>query len=152
MTNTVIFLYVDGFVGDVNSKTNPNAIRCSYYGYAVSVPTATSGSGSGTSAGKPDRQPIVIHKAINHTSPQFMKTLLQGKHVKTATIELRRGAKVYYTIKMDDVLITSIQHSVPEEGVEPDAVEEVEFIFGKVEFKAADGTSVTDDVKAGKVT
>jgi type VI secretion system Hcp family effector len=152
MTATIIYLYVDGFTGDVTSKTAPNAIRCSYYGYAISVPTVTSGSGGGAAAGKPERQPIVIHKTINNTSPQFMKALLQGKHIKTAKIELRRGAKVYYTITMEDVLITSIQHSVPEDDIEPDAVEEVEFIFGKVEFKAADGTSVVDDAKAGKVT
>lgn len=152
MTDTIIYLYVDGFTGDVTSKTAPNAMRCSYYGYAVSVPTTGGGSGGGGGAGKPERQPIVIQKSINHTSPQFMKALLQGKHVKTATIELRRGAKVYYTITMEDVLITSIQHSVPEDDIEPDVVEEVEFVFQKVEFKAADGTSVVDDVKTGKVT
>ena len=150
MTNTVIYLYVDGFAGDVSSKTNPNAIRCSYYGYSVSVPSS-GGSGSG-GTGKPDRQPIVIHKTINNTSPQFMKTLLQSKHIKNAIIELRRGVKVYYTITMEDVLITSIQHSVPEAGEDPDAVEEVEFVFGKITFKSADGTTVTDDVKSGKVS
>lgn len=152
MTRTTIYLYVDGYIGDVKGKSKENAIRCSYYGYGAAVTTVTSGSGSGASAGKPQREPIVIHKAVNHTSPQFMKSLLSGKHIKTATLELRRDKKVYYTIQLDDVLITGVQHSVPEDDAQPDAVEVVELMFQKISFTAADGSTVTDDVKKGTVS
>ena len=146
MATTIIYLSVEGakqgkFKGDVNSKSKPNAIRCSYYGYAISTSHDT---GSGMATGKRQHSPIVIHKTINNSSPQFMQALIQNEVLKTVTIELRTTTKTYYTITLENAAISSIQHSAPEIDQTPDALEEIELIFQKITFKSADGSTVTD--------
>ena len=147
MAATIIYLSVEGtkqgkFKGDVTSKSKPNTIRCSYYGYAVSSSRDT---GSGAAVGKRQHSPIVIHKAINNSSPQFMQALIQNEVLKTVTIELRTPTKAYYTITLKNAAITSIQHSVPEVDQTPDALEEIELVFQHITFKSADGSTVADD-------
>ena len=138
--------------GESSSKTKPNAIRCSYYSYEANVELHTSGSGGGSSVGKAHRTPVIVHKTIGNTSPRLMKALLTGEALKTVKIELRSGTKTFFTITLTGATITSIQHSVPEGDETPDAVEEVEFVFRKISFKSADGTTVTDDTVTNKVT
>ena len=146
-TTTIIYLTVEGakqgkFKGDVTSKSKPNTIRCWYYGYAINT---THDSSSGMATGKRQHAPIVIHKTINNSSPQFMQALITNEVLKTVTIELRTPTKAYYTITLQDATISSIQHSVPEIDQTPDALEEIEFVFKKITFKSADGSIVGDD-------
>ena len=146
MSATNIYLTVEGakqgkFKGDVSSKSKPNAIRCYYYGYAVN---SSREAGSGAAVGKRQHSPIVLHKAINDSSPQFMQALIQGEVLKKVTIELRSGSKVLYTISLKNAAITSIEHSVPEIDEMPDAVEEIELVCQEIKFESADGTSVKD--------
>jgi len=138
--------------GESTSKAHPNAIRCSYYSYEANVELHTSGSGGGSSVGKAHRTPVIIHKAIGNASPRLMKALLKGEALKTVTIELYNGTKLFFTVTLERATITSIQHSVPEGDETPDAVEEIEFVFQKISFKSANGTTVTDDTKTNKVS
>ena len=156
MAATTIYMTIETangpIKGESTSKTKPNAIRCSYYSYEANVELHTSGSGSGTSVGKAHRTPVIIHKTISNSSPRLMKALLTGEALKTVTIELLSGTKTFFTVTLDRATITSIQHSVPEGDETPDAVEEVEFVFQKITFKSADGTTITDDTVTNKVT
>ena len=156
MAATTIFMTIETahgpITGESTSKSKPNAIRCSYYSYEANVELHTSGSGGGSSAGKAHRTPVIIHKTIGNSSPRLMKALLTGEALKTVTIELRSGTKLFFTVTLDRATITSIQHSVPEGDETPDAVEEIEFVFNKISFKSADGTTVTDDTVTNKVT
>ncbi len=156
MAATTIYMTIETaqgpIKGDSTSKTKPNVIHCSYYSYEANVELHTSGGGGGSSAGKAHRTPVIIHKTIGNSSPRLMKALLTGEALKTVTIELVRGTKTFFTVTLDRATITSIQHSVPEGDETPDAVEEVEFVFQKISFKSADGTTVTDDTVKNKTT
>ena len=155
MTATTIYMTIEtstGLIsGESTSKTKPNAIRCNYYSYGANVELHTEGSG-GASVGKPHRMPVIIHKTIGNSSPRLMKALLTGEALKTVTIELRNGTKIFFTVTLDRAIITSIQHSVPDGDQTPDAVEEIEFVFNKITFKSADGSTVIDDAVANKIT
>ncbi len=156
MTATTIYMTIetsnDPISGESTNKTKPNAIRCTYYSYGANVELHTEGSGGGASVGKPHRMPVIIHKTIGNSSPRLMKALLTGESLKTVTIELRNGTKTFFTITLDRATITSIQHSVPDGYETPDAVEEIEFVFNKITFKSADGSTVIDDAVANKTT
>ena len=154
MTATTIYMTIEAGSGPIlgeGTKTKPSAIRCTYYNYGASVELSTS-TGSGGAVGKPHRTPVIIHKTIGNTSPRLMKALLTGESLKTVTIELRNGTKTFFTIILEHVNITSIQHSVPDGDETPDAVEEIEFVFNKITFKSADGSTVIDDKVANKTT
>ena len=156
MTATVILMTIESangpIIGESAGKSKPNAIRCSYYSYRANVELHTSGSGGGASVGKAHRSAVTIYKTIGNTSPRLMKALLTGEALKTVTIELRNGTKTFFTVILDRVTITSIQHRVPDSDETPDAVEAIEFIFSKITFKSADGSTVIDDTLTGKTT
>lgn len=154
MTATIIHLTIEGhkqgaFKGDVTGKGKANVIRCLTYSHAVTVAQG-SGSGGGAGVGKAQHYPIVVQKAINHTSPPIMQALLQGEALKTVRIELRNATKLLYTITLSEAFITRVQHLVPQPDATPDAVEEVEFTAQKIEWTSADGKTVVSD-RAGKV-
>ena len=155
MTATTIDMTIEassGFItGESTSKTKPNAIRCTYYSYGANVEMSNS-SGGGMSTGKPHRMPVIVHKTIGNSSPRLMKALLTGEALKTVTIELRNGTKTFFTVTLERVIITSIQHSVPDNNETPDEVEEIEFSFNKITFKSANGSTVIDDAVANKTT
>ncbi len=156
MPATTIYMTIETssgpIVGENTSKTKPNAIRCTYYSYGANVELSTGGGSGGASVGKPHRMPVIIHKTIGNASPRLMKALLTGEALKTVTIELRNGTKLFFTITLDRATITSIQHSVPDGDETPDAVEEIEFVFNKITFKSADGSTVIDDTVTNKTT
>ncbi len=156
MAGTTLYMTIETssgpIPGDSTSKTKPNAIRCTYYSYGANVELHTSGSGGGASVGKAHRMPLIIHKAINNSSPRLMKALLMGEVLKTVTIELRSGTKTFFTITLETATLTSIQHSAPDNNETPDAIEELEFVFHKLTFTSANGSTVTDDTVKNKTT
>ncbi|MBA3871983.1 MAG: type VI secretion system tube protein Hcp [Anaerolineae bacterium] len=156
MAGTTIYVTIETANGPIKGgstrKTNPNAILCSYYSYEADVELHTSGGGGGASVGKAHRTPVTIHKVLDNSSPRLMKALLNGEALKTVTIELHNGTKTFFTVTLEHATITSIQLSVPEAHETPDAVEELEFIFQKISFKSANGTTVTDDTVTNKTT
>lgn len=156
MAATTIYMTIEASSGPIpgesTSKTKPNAIRCTYYSYGANVELGASGSGGGASVGKPHRMPVIVHKAISNSSPRLMKALLTGEALKTVTIELVNGTKTFFTVTLERVTITSIQHSVPDADETPDAIEEIEFVFNKITFKSANGSTVIDNAVANKTT
>lgn len=156
MTATTIYMTIETSSGPIKgestSKSKPNAIRCTYYSYGANVELHSEGSGGGASVGKAHRGPVIVHKSIGNSSPRLMKALLTGEALKSVTIELRTGTKPFFTVTLDRAIITSIQHSVPDNDETPDAVEEIEFIFNKITFKSADGSTVMDDTVANKTS
>ena len=70
--------------------------------------TATSGGGGGGGAGKATIRPLVINKAPDDCSPLLFRTVFQGEHIRTATLQVTTG-KGGFTIELRDVLITDLK-------------------------------------------
>jgi type VI secretion system secreted protein Hcp len=88
---------------------------------------------------------------VNKASPQLFLATVSGKHLKDATLSVRRAAKAqleYLKIKFTDVLVTSFEEAgggdVPEEMVG--------LAFGRIEleYKPQQATgALGGSVKAG---
>ena len=96
------------------------------------VTSLSAPGGPGSAAGKPAFQDLVITHNIDKASPLLMQACATGVHLKDATITHRKSGKgqhEYLIIKMNDVIITGVQH-----GSETPS-ETVNLTFAKVDLE-----------------
>jgi type VI secretion system secreted protein Hcp len=115
--------------------------------------------GGGAGASKATFNDLSIVHAIDKATPLLMKACATGEHIKEATLTARKagkGQQEYLIIKMNDILITSVQPSDSDQS----QMETVSLQASKValEYKPqkADGSldtpvRFTFDIKANKV-
>ena len=115
--------------------------------------------GSGGGEGKANFQDLTFTHLLDKASPVLWQYSTNGAHLKEATITQRKsgkGQQEYLIIKMNDLIITSVQHGAS--GSEK-PMDTVTLAFGKVavEYKPqkADGTLDAGvhfkyDIKANK--
>lgn len=121
------------------------AIEVMSYSWGVSNTAAAAGTG-GTATGKAKVEDLVITKQVDELSSKLMLGAASGKHYATATLKLYKPATPteYVTYVLDDVLISSVQHS----GNASDTpAEQVSITFNKITL-----TSSAIDPKTGKPT
>lgn len=73
------------------------------------------GPGSGGASGKQSFSDIHLTHNIDKASPILMAACATGEHIKDATITVRKagkGQQEFLIIKMNDILITSVQPSL----------------------------------------
>jgi type VI secretion system secreted protein Hcp len=92
---------------------------------------------SGLPTGKRQHKPIVIRKELDKSTPLLAKALSSNEAIKSIVLEFWRPTsdgkvEVYYTVKLKDCLITSIQSA----GSGSDRpMESLTLNFTKVEFE-----------------
>ena len=91
--------------------------------------------GSGGGAGKANFNDFNFTHRVDKSSPILMRACATGEHIKDATITVRKagkGQQEFLIIKMNDVLITSVNLSAAEKGV---TAENVAMQFAKVDLE-----------------
>jgi type VI secretion system secreted protein Hcp len=74
--------------------------------------SASTHYGAGGGTGKVNVQDLSITKRIDKSSPNLVKFCCQGKHFEHATLTVRKAGELpveYFVIKMQDVLLSSVQ-------------------------------------------
>jgi type VI secretion system secreted protein Hcp len=104
-----MFIEIDGVDGD--SKIKQKAIDIESWSFGATQ-ASTGHRSSGSGAGKVNVQDVHIMKMADKASATLLLKCCKGDHIKKAKIVCRKaGGKAvdYYTIEMEDVLITSVQ-------------------------------------------
>jgi type VI secretion system secreted protein Hcp len=103
------------------------------------------GHGSGGGEGKASFSDLSFMHTVDKASPVLMQNCATGVHLKEATITHRKsgkGQQEYLIVKLNDVIVTSVQNSGSSGG--GDTTESVSLAFAKVniEYKPqkADGS------------
>jgi type VI secretion system secreted protein Hcp len=97
--------------------------------------TQSEGGSPGGGAGRTSFSDFQFTHRIDRASPLLMSACATGRHIKDATISNRKagkGQQEYLIIKMNDILITSVQPSVNAAG---DNVESVSVKLAKVDLE-----------------
>ncbi len=127
-----MFLKVDGIKGEARDAKHKDEIDVLSWSWGMaSPPPATGGGGGG--AGKVSFQDLSIGKRIDAASPPLMLSCASGQHIKSALLSARKagaGPAEYLTIKLEDVLVTSV--AVGEPGPKGGGTETVTLNFAKV--------------------
>ena len=128
------FLKIEGIQGESRDDKHKNTIDVLAWSWGMSQAGSFGGAGGGGS-GKVAVQDLSVTKFIDKSSPDLMLHCCSGKHIPTCVLTVRKAGGdsplEYLTIKMSDVIITSV--STGGSGGEDKLTENVTLNFGKVE-------------------
>jgi type VI secretion system secreted protein Hcp len=139
-----IFAKIGDIKGESIDDKHKDEVEVLSWSWGVSQSGSTSGGGGG-GTGKASFNDFNLTHTLDKASPLLMKACASGEHIKEATITMRKagkGQQDFLIIKMEDILVTSVQPSGS--GDTADAAESVALQFAKValEYKPqkADGS------------
>jgi|SRR6185503_456854 type VI secretion system secreted protein Hcp len=153
-----IFIKIGDIKGESGDEKHKDEIEVASWSWGVSQ-TGTMAHGGGGGAGKASFQDIHFTHHVDKSSPVLAQACATGTHIKEGLMTVRKagkGQQEFYTVKLTDILISSVQQS-GSDGVLP--TESVSLNFAKIEFdykpQKADGSlgaAVTFkyDLKANK--
>lgn len=104
------FLKIEGVEGESTDKAHSKEFVLDSVSFNVSNP-ASPAAGGGGGAGKATFSDISFVAKMSKNSPQLYLKSALGTHIPTATISVRKANTTFdfYTVKLSDVLITSVQ-------------------------------------------
>ena len=104
------FLKLGDIKGESTDQKHKGEIEILSFTQSFINTMSTVGGGGG--AGKVECGAITMMKDIDLSSPQLLKTVATGQHIKDATITFRtgtaKGGSEYYVIKMQDIFVTEL--------------------------------------------
>jgi type VI secretion system secreted protein Hcp len=127
------FLKLGDIKGESKDAKHAGEIDVLSWSWGLSQ-TGSMSVGGGGGAGKANFNDLNIMHALDKASPVLMKACATGEHIKEGTLVSRKvgkGPQEYLIIKMNDVLITSVQPS----GSSEHPMESVSMQFAKVDLE-----------------
>jgi type VI secretion system secreted protein Hcp len=128
-----VFLKLDGISGESTDSKHKDEIELLSFSWGVENSGAVRGSAGGASRAR--FKDFLFTMRVNKASPQLFLACVGGKHIKEASLSVRRAAKQkleYLKIKFTDILISSYQQA---HGGDEVPLEEVTFNFDKLEVE-----------------
>ncbi len=145
-----MFLKLDGIDGEAQDKDHKDEIDVLAWSWGASQ-SGTTHMGAGGGGGKAEIQDISITKYIDSASHSLLQHVFDGKHIPEATLVVRKAGGTpleYVTIKMTDVLVTSV--STGGSGGEDMLTENVTLNFAVVDYtykpQNPDGSAGADKI------
>jgi type VI secretion system secreted protein Hcp len=126
------FLKLGDIKGESKDAKHPGEIEVLSWSWGLSQ-TGTMAYGGGGGAGKANFQDLNFMHNIDKASPVLMLKCATGEHIKEATLVSRKAGKTqqeYLIIKMNDILVTSVQTS----GSSEVPTESVSMSFSKIQL------------------
>jgi type VI secretion system secreted protein Hcp len=127
------FLKLDGIPGGSLDSQHPGELEINSYSFGATVPVATGGT---VASGKVQISPFTFTASQSPASVPVLSNVFTGKRIPLATLTLRSGGdkpQDFYTIKLSDVLVSSVQEGMSEGG---DAMptQQVQLTYGRADF------------------
>jgi type VI secretion system secreted protein Hcp len=110
---TDIFAKIGDIKGESLDDKHKGEVEVLSWSWGVAQ-TGSMAHGSGGGTGKANFSDLHITHYIDKASPVLMKACATGEHIKEATLTARKagkGQQEYLIIKMNDIIITSVQPS-----------------------------------------
>jgi type VI secretion system secreted protein Hcp len=110
---TDIFAKIGDIKGESLDAKHKDEVEVLAWSWGVAQ-TGSMAHGSGGGTGKANFSDLTISHYVDKASPVLMKACATGEHIKEATITARKagkGQQEYLIIKMNDIIITSVQPS-----------------------------------------
>jgi type VI secretion system secreted protein Hcp len=126
-------------LGDIKGESLDDKHKDEIEVLSISWGVSNSGSmahGSGGGEGKASFSDLSFMHNVDKASPVLMQACATGVHIKEATITHRKsgkGQQEYLIVKMNDVIVTSVQNSGSSGG--GGTTESVSIAFAKVDLE-----------------
>ena len=124
-------------VGDIEGESTDDrhAREIDVLSFSWGMANASGPTSTGAASGKTSFQDLTFIHKVDKATPHLMRVCATGKHLPEAVITQRkagRGSPEYLTIKMTDVVVTSVATSA---AIDPPGTETVTLSFVKVQFE-----------------
>jgi type VI secretion system secreted protein Hcp len=144
-----MFMKLEGVKGEARDKTHQDEIDILAWSWGMTQ-AGTTHTGGGGGSGKVDVHDLSFTKFVDLSSTDLMIACCNGKHFDKATLTVRKAGEnplEYLTIKMEEVIITSI--STGGSGGSDRLTENVKLNFAKVgvDYKSKDEKGKQKDTK-----
>ena len=109
------FLKIDGIKGESQDASHKDEIDIISFSWGMAQ-QGTAAKGGGMGAGKVAVHDISVTKQVDMASPKLFDACATGKHIASAQLTCRKAggsAIEYWTIKLTDILISSIRQAPP---------------------------------------
>jgi type VI secretion system secreted protein Hcp len=129
------FMKLDGIKGESKDDKHKNEIDVLSFSWGAAQ-LGTHGFGGGGGAGKVDVHDMTFTKKMDSSSPDIMLACCNGKHLKDATLLLRKAGENpvdYLKVKMEDVLISG--YNTGGHGGDEVITENVTLNFAKFDYE-----------------
>ena len=131
------FLKIDGIEGENADSKHAKEIDVDAWSWGESQTGSAASGGGGGAAGKVSFHDFSFVKNIDKASPKLMLACATGKHIKSATLAVRKagqGQLDYLTFRFLDVMVSSYQTGGTEaSGLAP--VDQVSLSYAKIEIE-----------------
>jgi type VI secretion system secreted protein Hcp len=108
------FLKLEGIKGESKDKAYPApAIHIESFSFGMSQ-QGTFGTATGGGAGKVNVHDLSVTKYVDNSSAELALHCANGKHIKSGLLVLRKAGEKpvdYMKIKLENILVSSVQHS-----------------------------------------
>ena len=131
-----IFAKIDGIKGESLDVKHKDEVEVLSWSWGVTQSGSITLGGAG-GAGKATFNDFSFTHYLDKASPNLLRACATGKHIKEATITIRKvgpGQLEFLIIKMNDIIITGVQPSGTREGSAATA-EQVALQFAKVDLE-----------------
>ena len=134
-----MFLKLDGVDGESVDIKYEKWIECLSFSWGISDGSKTTNTpGKAPSSGRAQVSDLSITKYLDSSSPKLFEKCCEGAHVGGAYLVMRKAGEKpieFYKIKLEDVLISSVQNGGAGGGV---ATELVSFSFASSLISSTD--------------
>ena len=130
-----IFAKIGDIKGESLDSKHKDEVEVLSWSWGVAQSGSITGGGGG-GAGKASFHDFNFTHLIDKSSPVLMTACATGKHIKDATITVRKagkGQQEFLIVKMSDVIITGVSPSGAGDGAA--TAESVALQFAKVDFE-----------------
>ena len=127
-----IFLNLTDIKGESADSKHKDEIVVQSWAWGIAQQVIHSGGG-GSGAGKASFEDLHFTHQIDKASPLLMLACASGRHIRDATLTVRRAGKTpqeYLIVKLKDVLVTSVDPAVND-----DTHESVTLNFAQVDLE-----------------
>ena len=127
------FLKLGDIKGESKDDKHAGEIDVLSWSWGISQ-TGTMSHGGGGGAGKANFSDLSFMHSVDKASPVLMKACATGEHIKEGTLVSRKagkGQQEYLIVKMNEILVTSIQPS----GSSELPMESVSISFSKIDLE-----------------
>ena len=132
-----LFIKIDGIEGECQKKGHEKEIDVLSFSFGAVQHGSFHTGGAGGGSGKAEISDISIVKNVDKASPKLFSACAAGTHIKEVLIYSQKAGDdknplVYYKIKMEDVIVSSVQNQGSSAG--DSIVESVVFNTAKLTF------------------
>ena len=130
-----MFIKIDGIKGESTDDKHKDEIDVLAWSWGMSQ-SGTTHLGGGAGTGKVSFKNLTITKRTDMASPSLMLACSNGKHIKEATLTVRKPAEKpaeIVRLKLSDILVASLDDCTC--GGETFITEQVTLNFSKVQFE-----------------